>query len=239
MLPFANRSVRAEDGFFAEGMHDDLLTQLAKINGLKVVSRTSVMRYRDTEKSIPEIADELGVTTILEGGVQRAGDRVRINMQLIDVNRDEHLWAETFDREMTVENVFDIQSEITREIVQAVRGEITPEEIDRLGQLPTTSLPAYDAYLQARSLARNTDYSAENYISAQRLAKEAVRIDPQFMLAWALLVEIHGQLAWLGYDTSQAALRPGAGCTGRGQTHRAREPGGHRRRGRIRVSRAK
>ncbi len=124
VLPFANRSDEKEDLFFTDGIHDDLLTQLAKIDDLKVISRTSVMKYRDTEKTIPEIAAELGVTTILEGGIQRAGKRIRINAQLIDVATDEHLWAETFDREMTMENIFDIQTEITRQIVTAVKGEL-------------------------------------------------------------------------------------------------------------------
>jgi len=103
VLPFANRSTQQEDLFFTDGIHDDLLTQLAKISGLKVISRTSVMQYRDTTKTIPEIARELGVHSVLEGAVQRAGKRIRINAQLIDVDTDEHLWAETFDREMTVE----------------------------------------------------------------------------------------------------------------------------------------
>ena len=142
VLPFVNRSAQQEDAFFSDGIHDDLLTQLAKLSGLKVVSRTSMMRYRDTEKSIPEIAAELQVGTILEGGVQRAGQRIRINAQLIDVANDEHLWAETFDREMTVENIFDIQSEITRQIVQAVRGELTSEEQIKLSRIPTANLEA-------------------------------------------------------------------------------------------------
>ena len=125
VLPFANRSNLEDDLFFTEGIHDDLLTQLAKIGDLKVISRTSMMKYKDTQLSIPEIARELKVSSILEGGVQRAGQRIRINAQLIDVASDEHIWAETFDREMTIENLFDIQSEITRRIVSAVRGELT------------------------------------------------------------------------------------------------------------------
>jgi len=106
VLPFANRSADESDAFFVDGMHDDLLTQLAKISALKVISRTSVLQYRDTEKSMKVIGDELGVTTLLEGGVQRAGDRIRINVQLIDANTDEHIWAETYNRELTVDNIF-------------------------------------------------------------------------------------------------------------------------------------
>jgi TolB-like protein/Tfp pilus assembly protein PilF len=203
VLPFANRSLQEEDIFFTDGIHDDLLTQLAKIDDLKVVSRTSVMQYRDTQKPIPEIADELQVSTILEGGVQRAGKRIRINAQLIDVTRDEHLWAETFDREMTVENIFDIQSEITRQIVQAVRGELSEEEQARLGAAPTQNLAAYEFYLRARAFANRADYSEDNYRSAEIWARRAVEQDPEFALAWAFLVEVHGQAIWLGYDTSE------------------------------------
>jgi TolB-like protein len=203
VLPFANRSFQEEDTFFTDGIHDDLLTQLAKIDDLKVVSRTSVMQYRDTQKPIPQIAQELQVSTILEGGVQRAGKRIRINAQLIDVDRDEHLWAETFDREMTMENIFDIQSEITRQIVQAVRGELSEEEQARLGAAPTQDLAAYEFYLRAKAFANRADYSEDNYRSAEIWARRAVEQDPDFALAWAFLVEVHGQAIWLGYDASE------------------------------------
>ena len=121
VLPFVNRSAREDDAYFADGMHDDLLGQLAKIGDVRVISRTSVMRYANTEKPIAQIAAELNVGTILEGGVQRAGNRVRINAQLIDAKTDAHLWSETFDRELTVENLFDIQSEITQAIATSLR----------------------------------------------------------------------------------------------------------------------
>ncbi|NOR18694.1 MAG: hypothetical protein GQ538_01230, partial [Xanthomonadales bacterium] len=202
VLPFANRSRDEDDAFFSDGIHDDLLTQLAKISDLKVISRTSVMKYKDTEKTIPEIAGELGVSTILEGGIQRAGKRIRINAQLIDVATDRHLWAETCDREMTVENIFDIQSEITRHIVRAVRGEMTEEEELNLSRVPTNNLQAYEAYLQALSLINRADYSQENYIGAEIWASKAVELDPEFAQAWAMLVEIHAQATWIGYDSS-------------------------------------
>lgn len=140
VLPFANRGNRDENLFFTDGIHDDLLTQLAKINDLRVISRTSVMRYRNTDKSIPQIAKELSVATVLEGGVQRAGQRIRINAQLIDVATDHHIWAETFDREMTIDNLFDIQTEITRQIVTAVRGQLTTEEQQAIVRAPTQKL---------------------------------------------------------------------------------------------------
>jgi len=210
VLPFANRSDEKEDLYFTDGIHDDLLTQLAKINGLKVISRTSVMKYRGSEKTIPEIAAELGVATILEGGIQRAGKRIRINAQLIDVATDEHLWAETFDREMTVENIFDIQSEITRHIVAAVRGELTDEETGALAQQPTDNLDAYEAYLQAKVFLNDPLYSPDKFINAEVWLKKAVASDPGFALAWSLLVVVHGQAIWQSYDDSperfQAAL---------------------------------
>ncbi len=202
VLPFANRSNQADDMFFTDGIHDDLLTQLAKIRDLKVISRTSVMQYKNTEKTIPEIARELNVATILEGGIQRAGKRIRINAQLIDVATDRHLWAETFDREMTMENIFDIQSEIARQIVTAVRGELTEEEHLNLSRIPTNNLQAYEAYLQALSITNRADYSRDNYIEAEIWAKKAVELDPEFAQAWAMLVEIHAQATWIGYDTT-------------------------------------
>jgi len=207
VLPFANRSNVEDDLFFTDGIHDDLLTQLAKISGLKVTSRTSVMEYRDTTKKIQDIAAELGVSTILEGGIQRAGDRIRINAQLIDVQTDEHLWAETFDREMSVENIFDIQSEITRQIVKAVRGELTNEETEVLAQLPTHSLAAYEAYLQAKNILIQADYTQQKYEAAELWLEKTVELDPEFALAWAMLVRTHAQAIWIGYDNSAERLQ--------------------------------
>jgi TolB-like protein len=202
VLPFANRSRDEDDVFFSDGIHDDLLTQLAKIDDLKVISRTSVMKYRDTQQSIPEIAAELGVSTILEGGIQRAGKRIRINAQLIDVRTDEHLWAETFDREMTIENLFEIQSEITRQIVTAVKGELSDAEQVSLNSAPTDNLEAYEAYLHARTLMYGADYSSEKYIAAQPWAERATQLDPDFAQAWAQMAEIHAQAVWIGYDNT-------------------------------------
>jgi len=207
VLPFANRSNSEDDMFFTDGIHDDLLTQLAKISDLKVTSRTSVMEYRNTTKKISEIARELGVTTILEGGIQRAGKRIRINAQLIDVATDVHLWAETFDREMTVENIFDIQSEITRQIVTAVRGELTDEESSALAQLPTHSLKAYEAYLHAKNLLNLPDYTQQKFEDVEPWLAKAVELDPEFALAWVLLTIVHSQAIWQGYDDSKERLQ--------------------------------
>jgi TolB-like protein len=199
VLPFANRSNIEDDLFFTDGIHDDLLTQLAKIDDLKVISRTSVMEYRDTTMKIPEIAAELGVGKILEGGVQRAGDRVRINAQLIDVATDQHLWAETFDREMTIDNIFDIQSEITRQIVTAVKGELTESERVTLNDRPTDNLAAWESFLHARAILAETDYGADKYQRAEPFALDAVRQDPEFAEAWTTLAGIQMQGIWIGY----------------------------------------
>lgn len=132
VIPFDNLSNDATNEPFTVGIHDDLLTQISRIGSLRTISRTSVMQYRDTTKTIPQIAQELGVATILEGGVQRAGDRVRINVQLIDAATDEHPWAATFDRELNASNIFAIQSEIAMAIAEALQ-DISDESVTRLG----------------------------------------------------------------------------------------------------------
>jgi len=183
VLPFANRSAAAEDAYFVDGIHDDILTQLAKLSAFdKVISRTSVEQYRGTTKAIPEIASELGVTTILEGGVQRAADRVRINVQLIDANNDEHLWADTFDRELTASNIFAIQSEIAAAIASALQTTLSPVEQQRLVARPTESLAAYEAYLLGKQrLAQRTVITLQE---AKQSFEKALEFDPAFALAW-------------------------------------------------------
>ena len=128
VLPFDNRSSRGEDEYFTEGIHDDLLTNISKIGSMRVISRTSVMEYKDTTKNLRDIAQELGVANILEGGVQRSGNQVRINVQLIDAATDDHLWAEIYDRELTAENLFTIQSEISIAIAEALHATLSPED---------------------------------------------------------------------------------------------------------------
>jgi TolB-like protein/tetratricopeptide (TPR) repeat protein len=199
VLPFAHRSKIEDDLYFTDGIHDDLLTQLAKIQKLNVTSRTSVMQYRDTEKSIKEIAGELNVGTILEGGIQRAGKRIRINAQLIDVSTDEHLWAETFDREMTIDDLFEIQSEITKQIVTAVKGELTNEDKLALNQAPTQSVEAYENYLKAKKLM--TLGLGKNYHQqALKFINKTISLDPNFALAYITLADICGFSFWFGYD---------------------------------------
>ncbi len=187
VLPFVNRSQLQEDEYFTAGMHDELLTRLAHVSALKVVSRTSVLRYRDSIKSIPQIAKELSVSSILEGGVQRVGNQVRVNVQLINAQTDEHIWAEIYDRELTAENLFAIQTEISRAITQALQARLTPAENQAIEQIPTDNLAAYDAYITGRtklnSVARaDLDNAIAHFTTATQL-------DPMFASAWAGLCE--------------------------------------------------
>ena len=189
VLPFENRSNLDEDQYFTDGIHDDLLTTIAKIGSMKVISRTSVMEYRGTTKKIPEIAEELGVAHVLEGGIQRAGNQVRINVQLIDAKTDEHLWAEIFDRELTVENLFAIQSEISTQIAQALEAALTPEEQRRIDAMPTNNLAAYEAYLLGKQLMATRRVA--DLRGAIEQFQKAVDLDPGFALAWVGLADSH------------------------------------------------
>jgi len=207
VLPFANRSNQDDDLYFTDGIHDDLLTQLAKIGDLTVISRTSVMKYRDSTQTLGQIGTELKVGAILEGGVQKVGDRVRINAQLIEAASDQHLWAETFDRELTAENVFELQSEIARKIVDAVAVQLSPEEEQILAQVPTRSLEAYDAYVRAREIYFGANYARSQEMEAEPFLERAVELDPNYVDAQVLLASIYGQKYWRGVDSSDELLR--------------------------------
>jgi len=195
VLPFTTRSNIEDDRFFSDGMHDDLLTQLAKIGNLSVISRTSVMEYRDTTKNLREIGSELGVSAILEGAVQRAGKQVRINVQLIDAQTDKHLWAENFDRELTTDNLFAIQTEIARAIATALEATLSPEEEQRIGQRTLTdNLDALKAYQRSRLLGMN--FEQENLTRAVEEARNALTLDPGFAAAWAQLARMQMAMYW-------------------------------------------
>ena len=187
VLPFENRSARQDDAFFVDGIHDDILTQLSKISALKVISRTSVERFRETDLSAEQIAEQLGVKSILEGGVQRAGNRVRINVQLIDAGTDTHLWAETYDRELTAENIFAIQTEVSSAIAAALKANLTPAEVARVQEIPTSSLQAWEAYQlgKRRMVSRTSRELAE----AEKFFRKAIGLDPKFALAWVGLAD--------------------------------------------------
>ena len=205
VLPFANRSSDAEDIYFTDGIHDDLLTQLSKIDAFSVISRTSVMEYRDTTKNLRQIAQELSVANVMEGSVQRAGDRVRINVQLIDAYTDEHLWADIYDRELTTGNLFDIQSEIAQAIAQALKATLTDSELASVADVPTDNVEAYDLYLQARRFSQNETMNGKQ--TAIELLKESLLLDPGFKFAWISLARMHMDNYWVyGGDPANLEL---------------------------------
>jgi len=197
VLPFANISPDPEDAYFADGMHDEVLAQLSKIRDLKVISRTSVMRYRGEDRpTSPKIAAELGVANILEGSVRLAGNRVRITTQLIEAESDAHLWTETYDRELTAANIFAIQSEIAKTVAEALRAALSPEEQDRLASIPTENLAAYEAYLLGRQ--RLVRYTAASLVEAVDYFEQAIELDPGFALAYVGLADSYANQVYWG-----------------------------------------
>ncbi len=206
VLPFSNLSGTPETEPFANGIHDDILTQLSKIGGMKVISRTSVLGYRDTDKGIPEIARELGVGAVLEGGVQRVNDRIRINAQLIDAGTDAHLWAEQFDTVYTVENVFAIQSAIATSIAEALEAVLTQDERARIDDVPTENLEAYELYLSGLERLTRPGWAFSDLAQAQADFEAATSADPDFALAHAHLAVIHFLFVRVGFDASAERL---------------------------------
>jgi len=187
VLPFVNRSNLEEDAFFVDGIHDDILTQLSKIGSLTVIARTSVERFRGTTLPVKEVAGQLGVRVILEGAVQRAGDRVHVNVQLIDADTERHLWADTYDRELTIANIFAIQTEVATAIAGALQAKLTASEESRFATIPTQSLEAWERYQRGRQ--RLTQATAVSLQGAVDLFQDAITIDPRFALAYAALSE--------------------------------------------------
>jgi len=207
VLPFQNRSINEENSeFFANGVHDELLTNLSRISELKVISRTSVRTYRNTTKNLRQIGEELGVAHLLEGGVQRSGDTVRINVQLIDAINDEHLWAEVYERKLSPESIFAIQAEISQAIAKALQATLSPVEQKLLAAIPTTNLEAYDYFLIADQLmSRNTWQSLSD---AQSYLKKATALDPNFVQAYVLLANTYYSLFGTGAVTLQEIIKP-------------------------------
>ncbi len=185
VLPLKAMSSGQEGTFLASGLHDDLLTKLAKLRVFKVISRTSVMEYADTNKNMRQIGEELGAGYILEGGLQAIGGRVSINAQLINATTDEHLWAETFNRELTTANLFEVQSEIATAISNALRATLSPAEVLLLAEVPTKNLDAYRAYLHGLKYSETLTLPA--MMAAIDAFSEAVALDPDFADAWARL----------------------------------------------------
>jgi len=187
VLPFTNMTQDDSNDPFAAGIHDDLLTHLSRIASLKTTSRTSVLQYRDTTKTIPEIAAELGVATIVEAGVQRSGNRVRINVQLIDAAADEHLWAETYDRELTATNVFEIQSDIARAIAAQLQAALTSDDLRRLEAIPTDNIDALQSYFIGKKMLE--DRTVSSLTAAVEYFEKVVELDPNFALGWSGLAD--------------------------------------------------
>ncbi len=199
VLPFDWASLEGDSKFFANGIHDDLLTQLARLKSLRVISRTSVMEFQGVERNLREIGRILGADAILEGGIQRAGDRIRINAQLIDARTDEHLWANTFDRELSVSNIFDVQTEIARAIAQAMQTSLSQADESTIAKLPTENMAAYRAFHEAMEMRKvHGGIGSEEYNAALR---RAVELDPGFTHAWSALV---GSLSLSSFSTQDA-----------------------------------
>jgi serine/threonine protein kinase/Tfp pilus assembly protein PilF len=185
VLPFESRGEDKANAYFTEGIQDEILTHLSKIADLKVISRTSTQHYKSAPKNLPEIAKQLGVAHILEGSVQKSGDAVRVNVQLIKAANDSHLWADTFDRKLT--NIFLVESDVAKAIADHLRAKLTGEEEQAISAKPTDNVEAYDAYLRGLAYYLKTAVTPSNFLGAQKYLKEAVRLDPKFALAWALL----------------------------------------------------
>lgn len=201
VLPFANFSGDKENDYFAAGMHESILTHLARVKDLKVISRTSVTQYQGSTRNLREIGTALGVANIVEGSVQRVGHRVRVQAQLIEVATDRHLWAESYDRD--VADVFAIQSEVAQHIVTAIQATLTPQEKELIEQRPTASTEAYMLYLRTEAAGRNdTSPSRESLYKAQVMLELAIASDPGFALAHAGLAANHMRTYWWGFDTS-------------------------------------
>ncbi len=205
VLPFENLSSDKENAYFAEGIQDEILTRLSKIADLKVISRTSTQHYKSAPENLREIAKQLGVAHILEGSVQKSGDAVRVNVQLIKAATDSHLWSDTFDRKLT--DIFSVESEVSKTIADQLRAKLTGQEKEVIAAKPTNNPEAYDAYLRGLAYTLKTAFTPANSIAAQKYLKEAVQLDANFALAWALLsyVDASGYLTQSLQPT--AALR--------------------------------
>jgi TolB-like protein/Flp pilus assembly protein TadD len=193
VLPFQNLSDEKENAYFADGVQDDILTNLSKIGELKVISRMSVMSYRgDGVRNAREIGKALGVATLLEGSVRRAGNRVRVSVQLISANNDEHLWAEDYDRELT--DVFAIQTDLAQKIASALQAKLSPNEKARLNRRPTENPDAYLLFIEAERYAVGAEMLRDDSLKAEQLYEQAIRLDPNFAAAFACLSMVE---SWL------------------------------------------
>jgi TolB-like protein/Tfp pilus assembly protein PilF len=195
VLPFENRSEDKANAYFAEGIQEEILARLSKIADLKVTSRTSTQHYKSAPENLPEIARQLGVAHILEGSVQKSGEAVRVNVQLIKAANDSHLWADTFDRKLT--DIFSVESDVAKAIADQLQAHLTGREEQEIAAKPTDNPEAYDAYLRGLAYTLKTLPTTANVLGAQKYLREAVRLDPKFALGWALLSYVDAR----GYRT--------------------------------------
>src|SRR5262245_24749992 len=203
VLPFQNLSDEKQNAYFADGIQDDILTNLSKIGDLKVISRMSVMPYRgDGSRNAREIGKALGVGAILEGSVRRAGNRVRVSVQLINANDDEHIWAEDYDRDLT--DVFAIQTDLAQKIAEALQAKLSPNEKAQLDRRPTKNSDAYLLYVQAHHYANQPDRPRETSVKAEELFEQAIKLDPNFALAFAGLSMVQ---SWLYHEAEPTPAR--------------------------------
>jgi serine/threonine-protein kinase len=204
VLPFENLSDQKQNAYFTDGVQDEILTDLAKVADLKVISRTSVMQYRtDTKRNLREVAKELGVAHVVEGSVQRVGGRVRVSAQLIDARTDTHVWGERYDRDLA--DVFAIQSEIAKTIADQLQARLSPREKTAIEQAPTNNITAFELYARAEDLIATNDTKA-NLLDAVDLLNQAVASDPSFFKAYCLLAATHDRFYLFGYDHTPARL---------------------------------
>jgi serine/threonine protein kinase/Tfp pilus assembly protein PilF len=206
VLPFENLSSDADNAYFAEGIQEEILTRLASIADLKVISRTSTQRYQSKPRNLSQIAKQLGVANILEGSVQKAADQVRVNVQLINAQTDSHLWADTYDRKLT--DIFGVESEIAKGIADSLQAKLTSREEQALAVKPTNNPEAYDAYLRGLAFEAHSDFDALE--KAIGFYEQAVQLDPNFALAWARLSRGHARLYFREAGDITAARRDAA-----------------------------
>src|SRR6476660_2741154 len=202
VLPFQNLSSDPDNAYFADGIQEEILTRLAKIEDLKVISRTSTQGYQSELGNLAEIAKQLGVANILEGSVQKAGDQVRVNVHLVNVQTGSQLWAETYDRKLS--DIFSVETEISKGIAESLQAKLTGREEQALATKPTNNPQAYDAYLRGLAFEARSNYSGEALFKAIEFYDLAVRLDPNFALAWARLSGVHALLYSNRRDTTAA-----------------------------------
>jgi TolB-like protein/Flp pilus assembly protein TadD len=183
VLPFENLSSDKENAFFAQGIQDEIITTLSRISGLRVISRTSTARYSSAPENLPEIARQLRVSNVLEGSVQKVGDRVHINVQLIQADNDAHLWAQSYNRQLT--DIFEVEAEVAKSIADSLQATLSPQEKARVETKPTTNADAYVLYLRARDYQTRPDNLLQDFKSAISLYDQAIKLDPDFALAHA------------------------------------------------------